>query len=93
MLAFTTEQSTRSRLALTWGVETFLVPFVWHTDQMVLQVEEALLRERRCEMGDLIVIVAGSPPGVSGTTNALRLHRIGDAVIGEVPAYAAESSV
>lgn len=93
MLAFTTEQSTRSRLALTWGVETFLVPFVWHTDQMVLQVEEVLLRERRCEMGDLIVIVAGSPPGVSGTTNALRLHRIGDAVIGEVPAYAAESSV
>ena len=85
MLAFTTEQSTRSRLALTWGVETFLVPFVWHTDQMVLQVEEALRREKRCEDGDLIVIVAGSPPGISGTTNALRLHRIGDAVIGQAP--------
>jgi pyruvate kinase len=87
MLAFTTEQSTRSRLALTWGVETFLVPFVWHTDQMVMQVEEALLRERRCQRGDLVVIVAGSPPGVSGTTNALRLHRVGDAVFGRAPAY------
>ncbi|MFK5635362.1 MULTISPECIES: pyruvate kinase [unclassified Ornithinimicrobium] len=87
MLAFTTEQSTRSRLALTWGVETFLVPFVWHTDQMVMQVEEALLRERRCKRGDLVVIVAGSPPGVSGTTNALRLHRVGDAVFGRAPAY------
>ena len=87
MLAFTTEQATRSRLALTWGVETFLVPFVWHTDQMVMQVEDALLREGRCEKGDLVVIVAGSPPGVSGTTNALRLHRVGDAIYGNAPAY------
>lgn len=87
MLAFTIEQSTRSRLALTWGVETFLVPIVWHTDQMVMQVEEALLREGRCEYGDLVVIVAGSPPGVSGTTNALRLHRVGDAIFGDTPAY------
>jgi pyruvate kinase len=54
---------------------------------MVMQVEEALLREGRCDKGDLIVIVAGSPPGVSGTTNALRMHRIGDAVYGQAPAY------
>ncbi|WP_134773485.1 pyruvate kinase [Ornithinimicrobium flavum] len=93
MLAFTTEQSTRSRLALTWGVETFLVPFVWHTDQMVQQVEDALLREERCVKGDLVVIVAGSPPGVSGTTNALRLHRVGDPIVGNVPAYVEEPLV
>ncbi|GAA5163385.1 pyruvate kinase [Ornithinimicrobium tianjinense] len=93
MIAFTTEQSTRSRLALTWGVETFIVPFVWHTDQMVMQVEEALLREGRCKHGDLIVIVAGSPPGVSGTTNALRLHRVGDAILGQAPAYDSHPAV
>ncbi|MFX0538745.1 pyruvate kinase [Ornithinimicrobium sp. Y1847] len=93
MLAFTTEQATRSRLALTWGVETFLVPFVWHTDQMVQQVEEVLLREGRCEHGDLVVIVAGSPPGVSGTTNALRLHRVGDVIFGQAPAYQADPVV
>ena len=93
MLAFTTEQDTRSQLALTWGVETFLVPFVWHTDQMVLQVEEALLREGRCEKGDLVIIVAGSPPGVSGTTNALRLHRVGDTIFGNAPAFSDEPVV
>ena len=93
MLAFTTEQATRSRLALTWGVETFQVPFVWHTDQMVMQVEEALLREKRCVHGDLVVIVAGSPPGISGTTNALRLHRVGDAVLGTAPAYSQDPVV
>lgn len=88
MLAFTPEGATRSQLALVWGVETFLTAYVEHTDDMVMQVDEALLREKRCVEGDLIVIVAGSPPGVPGSTNALRLHRVGDAVYGRVPAYA-----
>jgi pyruvate kinase len=88
MLAFTPEASTRSQLALTWGVETFLTPYVEHTDEMVMQVDEAVLREGRCAEGDLIVIVAGSPPGVPGSTNALRLHRVGDAVHGRADAYA-----
>jgi pyruvate kinase len=80
MLAFTPEPATRSQLAMTWGVETFLTPLVEHTDDMVLQVDEALLEEKRLEPGDLVVIVAGSPPGTPGATNALRLHRVGDAV-------------
>jgi pyruvate kinase len=33
------------------------------------------------------MIVAGSPPGTSGSTNAMRVHRVGDAVNGVVPAY------
>jgi len=80
LLAFTTQPSTRSQLALTWGVETFLVPPVEHTDDMVRQVEAALLDVRRCHKGDRVVIVAGSPPGTPGRTNALRVHRIGDTV-------------
>jgi pyruvate kinase len=79
LLAFTTEQSTRSQLALTWGVETFIVPAVRHTDDMVRQVERALLDAGRCDKGDRVVIVAGSPPGTAGKTNALRVHCIGDA--------------
>ncbi len=78
LLAFTTEAATRSQLALTWGVETFLVPPVAHTDDMVRQVEAALLEIGRCEKGDKVVMVAGSPPGTPGRTNALRVHRIGD---------------
>src|SRR6266851_1905718 len=80
LLAFTTKPSTRSQLALTWGAETFVVPEVAHTDDMVRQVESALLDIGRCDKGDLVVIVAGSPPGTPGRTNALRVHRIGDAV-------------
>jgi len=80
LLAFTTESATRSQLALTWGAETFLVPPVAHTDDMVRQVEAALRDIGRCVAGDLVVIVAGSPPGTPGCTNALRVHRIGDAI-------------
>src|SRR5882724_2448940 len=80
LLAFTTESATRSQLALTWGAETFLVPSVAHTDDMVRQVDGALLEITRCQVGDLVVMVAGSPPGTPGRTNALRVHRIGDAV-------------
>ena len=80
LLAFTPEQSVRSQLALSWGVETFLTPFVGDTDEMVLQVDRLLLELGRAERGDLVVIVAGSPPGVAGSTNALQVHRIGDAV-------------
>jgi pyruvate kinase len=79
LLAFTPQPSTRSQLALSWGVETFIVPPARHTDAMVRQVEEALLEIGRCDKGDMVVIVAGSPPGTPGRTNALRVHRIGDA--------------
>ena len=50
-----------------------------HTDAMVGQVEEVLPGIGRCDKGDMVVIVAGSPPGTPGRTNALRVHRIGDA--------------
>jgi pyruvate kinase len=80
LMAFTTNPATRSQLALTWGVETFVVPTVYHTDEMVHTVDSSLVELNRCAIGDKIVIVAGSPPGSPGKTNALRVHRIGDAI-------------
>ncbi len=87
VLCFTPEPVVRSQLALTWGIETFLGPQVEHTDEMVMQVDRALLDAGRCEEGELVVIVAGSPPGIPGSTNALRVHQMGDAINGAAPAY------
>ncbi len=87
VLAFTPEAQTRSQLSLSWGVETFKTQMVEHTDEMVAQVDEQLLKIGRVEKGDLVVIIAGSPPGIPGSTNALRVHRMGDAVDGVAPAY------
>ncbi|MFC9090222.1 pyruvate kinase [Nocardiopsis dassonvillei] len=80
LMAFTTEETTRGVLSLTWGVESNLVPWVDNTDDMVRQVEAELLQLGDYHKGDKIVIVAGSPPGTTGSTNSLRVHRLGDAV-------------
>jgi pyruvate kinase len=87
MLAFTPLQGTRSQLTLTWGIQTYLVPMVKHTDQMARQVDESLLESGRCVEGDIVVIVAGSPPGIPGSTNAVRVHHVGDARRQVAPAY------
>lgn len=87
VLAFTPVPVTRSQLSLSWGIETFIGEYVEHTDEMVRQVDEALLRIGRVREGDLVVIIAGSPPGIPGSTNALRVHRMGDAINEVAPAY------
>ena len=90
MLACTPFEATRNRLAVVWGVQTYLMPQVKHTDQMAKQVDEILLTSGLCEEGDLVVIVAGAPPGIPGSTNALRVHSVGDAVNKVAPAYEAD---
>jgi len=78
ILAFTPNPLVRSQLAVCWGVETFIAPHVASTDAMVRQCDTELVRLGRAKHGDLVVIVAGSPPGVSGTTNIVRVHQIGE---------------
>jgi pyruvate kinase len=78
MLAFTPDQKVRNFLALSWGVETYASPLVDHTDEMVRQVDQALLKMALCKPGDVVVVTAGSPPGVPGSTNMVRVHHIGE---------------
>ena len=47
------------------------------TDAMVDQVDQAMLRIPGNQTGDTVVIVAGSPPNQAGTTNLIRIHRLG----------------
>jgi pyruvate kinase len=87
MLALTPEVGTYNRLALSWGVESLLTASVNHTDEMVMQVDTILIESKRVKIGDLVLIVAGSPPGIPGSINAMRVHKIGDAVSGVAAAY------
>jgi pyruvate kinase len=87
MLAMTPDNGTYNRLSLSWGVEPMLTAFVNHTDEMVMQVDSLLIESKRVKLGDLVLIVAGSPPGIPGSINAMRVHKIGDAVGGVAPAY------
>jgi len=77
LLAFTPDPHVQNQLTLSWGVETFLVDFVEHTDAMFRQVDHALLGLGRGLPGDLVVVVAGTPAGRPGSTNTLRVHQLG----------------
>ncbi|MER7662720.1 MULTISPECIES: pyruvate kinase [unclassified Streptomyces] len=77
IVAFTTDESTRNQLALSWGVESYVAPHVDNTDAMVDLVDAELLKLQRYNEGDIMIITAGSPPGVPGTTNMVRVHHLG----------------
>ena len=87
ILALTPDEGTYNRLALSWGVEPGIVPAVAHTDDMVKQVDHWLIEKQEAQVGDTVVIVAGAPPGIPGSTNAVRVHVIGDAIGGRAAAY------
>ena len=87
ILALTPEIPVYNQLALSWGVEPLIIPSVEHTDEMVKQVDNLMLSSKWAAKGDPIMIVAGAPPGIPGSTNAMRVHIVGDAVEGLAPAY------
>ncbi|MDO5682483.1 MAG: pyruvate kinase [Propionibacteriaceae bacterium] len=90
ILVFTPDERTRKILTLVWGITSFQIPEVDTTEEMVQMVDRALTASGRVSVGDRVVIVSGSPVGVPGKTNALRVHKIqpdlGAAEIDEWPA-------
>ncbi len=78
VFAFTPDERVRNQLALAWGIEPVLVPTVAHTDAMTEQVDATLLEKGLVDEGDLVVIAAGSPPGQAGSTNLVKVHKVGD---------------
>jgi pyruvate kinase len=87
MKAFTPDPAIRRRMALIWGIESFVVERVNHTDAMYHQVDEVLLGTGLAEAGDKVVVISGSPPGVSGSTNDMRVHIVGTTMNAEAPAW------
>ncbi len=78
MLVFSPEKSTRQQLTLTWGVDTQITPEFTQQEEMVEAVDHHLRDRGMIEVGERIVIVSGSPMGVPGKTNNLRVHKIKD---------------
>jgi pyruvate kinase len=86
-LAFTTDEAIRRRLSLTWGIQSCMAERVRHTDEMYHQVDDYLLSNKLAAEGDKVVVISGSPPGVPGSTNDLRVHVVGHASEGVAPAW------
>jgi pyruvate kinase len=77
IVAFSPDQSIRRRLSLFWGVLPKVMEPVKNADLMAEAVSERLLAEGLARPGDRVVLVHGSPLGVPGQTNSIRLHEIG----------------
>jgi pyruvate kinase len=75
VLCFTPRKQTQRELSLLWGVTTFITGE--HTDfpDLLEEVDTILEREQLCDRRDRLVVVYGSPMGISGKTNALMVHR------------------
>ncbi|MCL6522483.1 MAG: pyruvate kinase [Firmicutes bacterium] len=76
VLAVTPEPATARRLSLVWGVEPLILPAQPSSDVMVERAVGAALEAGYIANGDLVVITAGFPVGVSGTTNTLKVHTV-----------------
>ena len=78
IIALTPFAEVQRRLALSWGVSSRLIRKVETTDEMIEEIEATLLGDGFVRPNDTIVIISGSPMWVTGTTNLLKLHRVGE---------------
>lgn len=78
-----TEQTCR-QLALSWGVTPVLMTTVRSTDELIDLSIAAAQREKLLKEGDLVVVTAGVPVGVSGSTNILKAQVVGKTSLGHL---------
>jgi pyruvate kinase len=78
VLVLTPDENVLRQMALLWGAEAYLVWTVKTTDEMVRQVDSALVQRGVCHPNDLVIVLAGTPPTTPGATNTIRVHHIGD---------------
>jgi pyruvate kinase len=78
IIALTPFVEVERRLALCWGVSSRLIARVTSTEELMEEVERSLLADGSVAAGDILVIISGSPMWVAGTTNLLKVHRVGE---------------
>ncbi len=81
IVAVTSNRRVATSLTLTWGVQTLVCPPAKSTDEMFVNATQASLKEKLISDGNLVVITAGVPVGVSGTTNLLRVETVGEIIV------------
>ena len=77
IVAFTPNPETRRRLSLLWGVLPRRIAEVREEDELATAAEKRLREERLVKRGDVVGVIAGTPIGTRGTTNMMRLLRVG----------------
>jgi pyruvate kinase len=81
IIAVTTSEEVMRKLVLEWGVYPVLAPESKTTDEVISNSVKAAIESGYVEEGDLVVITAGVPVGLSGTTNLIKVHTIGKVLL------------
>ena len=81
IIAATVSESVRRKLALWWGVESIIVKDMASTEEMFDNVVERVKEEGYIEDGEMVIITAGVPIGMGGTTNILKAHLVGEILL------------
>lgn len=76
IIAATTSERVRRQLALTWGAVSILVPALTTTDEVFKNSIDRVVEEKLVEEGDTVVITAGVPVGLAGSTNLIKVQTI-----------------
>jgi pyruvate kinase len=81
IIAATTSPMVQRQLNMSWGVIPFLVKEAESTDEMFDMGVEKALESGYARNGDIVVITAGVPVGISGTTNILKVQTVGNVLV------------
>jgi len=81
IIATTTSPMVQRQLNMSWGVIPYLVDKAESTDEMFDMGVEKTRQSGFADNGDIVVITAGVPIGVSGTTNILKVHVVGKVLV------------
>jgi pyruvate kinase len=76
ILALTDQPKTYRQLALVWGVIPVLVPHYNTYDEMMVRAKEVVVERQLAAPGDRIIVTAGVPFDVPGTTNLLKVETV-----------------
>ncbi|MDR0789031.1 MAG: pyruvate kinase [Bifidobacteriaceae bacterium] len=77
VIALTSNEHARALLALSWGIEADILPTLSSTDEVISTVDHYLIDSGKCQNGDKVVVVFGTPVGKVGSTNSIVTHVVG----------------
>ena len=84
VVACLVDETVQRQMALCWGVTPILMPYAGSTDELVELAMSTAKKAGLVRSGDLVVITAGVPVGVSGTTNMIQVHMVGGGLLNAI---------
>ena len=84
IVALLLDEQVRRQMSLYWGIETAMMPYSCNSDELVDLAIEVAEQAGFIKNGDLVVVTAGVPVGITGTTNMIRVKQVGGSLVNAI---------